>query len=241
VYRFSAGTIDTLILSDAQNEASLPVELLNFNAVVLQDSVILNWMTATELENAYWFIEKKTLLQSEYKMIQDGEISIDESKNNYRQLARMEGMGSKPTSTHYKFVDYDVEPGKIYAYRLSSISIKGEIDSFLPVIASYSDGILSDMYMLEQNYPNPFNPVTTIGYQIPFESNVVIEVFNILGQKVINLVDAKKEAGYYDIQWDGFSPKGTKVASGVYIYRMTAEALDAREKFSMNKRMILVK
>jgi hypothetical protein len=241
VYTFSAGVIDTLILSDAENDASLPVELLSFDAVVMKDSVVLKWMTATELENAFWIIEKKNLSLSEYKMIQDGEITMDESTNKFSQLTQVQGMGSKPTSTSYTYADHEVAFGKIYAYRLSSVSLGGEIESFMPVIASYADGRIPVVFTLEQNYPNPFNPVTTIGYQLPSESKVTIEVYNILGQNVIQLVNDKKEAGFYDVQWDGRNKNGVQLATGVYIYRMTAETIDSRERFLMNKRMILVK
>jgi hypothetical protein len=240
-YTFSAGVIDTFILSDAQNEESLPVELLSFTAVVFEDSVGLNWKTASELENAFWYIEKMTMSRSEYEKIQDGEIFIDETKGDYNRLAQIQGMGSKPTLTTYHFVDHDVDRGKIYAYRLSSVSYDGEIERFTPVLASYLDAKIPMTYTLEQNYPNPFNPITVIKYQIPFDSKVIIAVYNILGQMVITLVDGEKQAGFYQIQWDGLGQNGTKIASGMYIYRMTAEAAGSRQKFSQNKRMIMLK
>ena len=240
-YTFSVGVIDTLILSDAQTEESLPVELLSFMAVVFRDSVGLKWETASELENAFWLIDKKILSRTEYELIQNGNISVDETNCEYNQIAQILGMGSKPTGTTYNFVDHNVDRGKIYAYRLSSVSFYGEIEIFTPVIASYSNGKAPITYTLEQNYPNPFNPVTTINYQVPFESKINIEVYNILGQKVITLIDDKKQAGYYDVQWNCHSQNGAKVASGIYIYRMTAEAVDSREKFSKNMRMIMLK
>jgi len=241
VYTFSAGVIDTLILSDAQNDASLPVELLSFDAEVLADSVVLKWTTATELENAFWIIERKELSHYEYNMIQDGAMTIEKTQNVYRQLTQIQGMGSKPTSTDYIFVDHDVDLSDVYAYRLSSVSINGEIEYFKPVIASYYNGKTPETYTLEQNYPNPFNPLTTIRYQLPYDSRVIIEVYNILGQSVIRLVDDKQDAGFYDVQWNAQGRNGEKVASGVYIYRMMAEAIDSHEKLSMNKRMVLLK
>jgi len=241
VYTFSAAVIDTLILSDAQNEQSLPVELLSFTVVIYSDSVGLNWQTASELENAFWTIDKKTLPRSEYEKIQNGDISLNEMNDDYSRLAQIEGMGSKPTMTTYHFVDHDVDRGKIYAYRLSSVSYDGEIERFAPVVASYVDAKTPMIYKLDQNYPNPFNPVTTISYQLPFDSKVNIEIYNILGQKVITLINENKPAGYYDIQWDGLSQNGAKVASGIYIYRMTAETVDSGENFSQNKRMVMLK
>lgn len=85
-------------------------------------------------------------------------------------------------------------------------------------------------FSLSQNYPNPFNPVTHIRYGIAKPSPVKIEIFNILGQKVITLLDAKKPAGQYSIEFDGHN-----IASGVYLYRIQAG------NFKDVKKMILMK
>jgi hypothetical protein len=70
-------------------------------------------------------------------------------------------------------------------------------------------------YALHQNYPNPFNPSTVIRYDLPYQSRVKLEVFNILGQKVVTLVDEVKPAGYKQAVW-----QGDLVSSGLYIYRL---------------------
>ena len=76
---------------------------------------------------------------------------------------------------------------------------------------------LPKAYALAQNYPNPFNPTSTIGYDLPKESQVSLKVYNMLGQEVMNLVDAQQRAGRYSVTFDG---RG--LASGVYIYRIQA-------------------
>jgi flagellar hook assembly protein FlgD len=90
-------------------------------------------------------------------------------------------------------------------------------------------------YSLFQNYPNPFNPTTTITYELPQTSNVRLEVFNILGQRVATLVNETQEAGFYQLQWDGRDNNHLRVASGMYLYRIQAD------KFSSVKKMLLVK
>ena len=90
-------------------------------------------------------------------------------------------------------------------------------------------------YSLEQNYPNPFNPETKIQYTIPYASNVKVAIYNLLGQKVVDLVDKYQEAGRYQVAWDGRDATGKKMASGVYICRL--EAGD----FVSSKKMILLK
>jgi len=77
-------------------------------------------------------------------------------------------------------------------------------------------------YAVSQNYPNPFNPSTTIKYQLPQTSDVQLQIFNVLGQKVRTLLNSKVEAGYHEAIWDGRNDLGHQVASGIYIYKFQA-------------------
>jgi len=72
-------------------------------------------------------------------------------------------------------------------------------------------------FSLMQNYPNPFNPSTTIRYGLPQRSQVTLSVFNTLGESVSTLVNGDMDAGYHEVQFDG-----SKLASGVYLYRIQA-------------------
>lgn len=100
---------------------------------------------------------------------------------------------------------------------------------------------IPESYALHQNYPNPFNPATTIHFDLPYQSKVKLEVFNILGQRVALLMDGILPAGYRSVIWNGRSDKGIELASGLYIYRLKAEALDGDKKFASIKKMILIK
>jgi len=90
-------------------------------------------------------------------------------------------------------------------------------------------------YGLSQNYPNPFNPETEIAYQVPQASNVSIHIYNIQGQVVRTLVDADRDAGDYRVVWNGRDDAGNEVATGIYLYRITAG------NFTSTKKMILLK
>ena len=85
-------------------------------------------------------------------------------------------------------------------------------------------------FTLNQNYPNPFNPTTVINYDIPEATNVVLTVYNMLGQKMTTLVNENKSAGRYSINFDA-----TLFSSGVYIYRLEAG------QFVSTKKMMLIK
>lgn len=89
---------------------------------------------------------------------------------------------------------------------------------------------LPTSFSLLQNYPNPFNPATVIGFALPRASHVKLEVFNILGQKVMTLVDRLVPAGDYQVEFDGAS-----FPSGIYFYRLN------HDNGSLTRKMTLVK
>ena len=109
---------------------------------------------------------------------------------------------------------------------------EGWIDPLTADIAyrGESDGTLPVDYSLEQNYPNPFNPTTEIAFALPSPSDVKLEVLNILGQVVSTVYSGHLEAGYYSYPWDG-----SNMASGVYLYRLTAD------EFVDTKKMVMLK
>jgi len=85
-------------------------------------------------------------------------------------------------------------------------------------------------YALSQNHPNPFNAATTVHYQLPIDTDVKLEVYNMLGQKVATLADSRQQAGYKLVTWDA-----CEVSSGVDFYKLNAG------NFTDSKRMMLVK
>ncbi len=94
---------------------------------------------------------------------------------------------------------------------------------------------------LRQNYPNPFNPTTVIEYALPKASEVKIQIYNILGQKVRNLVDERQDPGYKMIHWDGTDDSGKEISSGVYLYRIVARTGQGSEDFVECRKMTLLK
>ena len=83
---------------------------------------------------------------------------------------------------------------------------------------------------LFQNYPNPFNPITTIDYQIPKSGFITLKIYDVLGNEIATLIDEKKSKGKHKIMFNG-----TKLASGIYFYKLTTE------NFVKTKKMLLVK
>jgi uncharacterized protein (TIGR02145 family) len=95
--------------------------------------------------------------------------------------------------------------------------------------------ILPNEFRLVQNYPNPFNPTTSIEYNLPGQSRVTLEIFNILGQKIRTLENQIKPAGSYRIEWNGTDDAGETVTSGIYTYRLNAGDVVRIKKMSLIK------
>ena len=88
-------------------------------------------------------------------------------------------------------------------------------------LAALTGRALPARFALGPNYPNPFNPSTIIPYQLAASSQVRLEVFNLLGQRIATLVDEERAAGFHTATWHATDGSGRAVAAGVYIYRMT--------------------
>jgi flagellar hook assembly protein FlgD len=89
---------------------------------------------------------------------------------------------------------------------------------------------------LHQNHPNPFNPSTTIGYYLPVDSPVTLEVYDSSGRLVARLLNAAKQAkGTHSVTWNGADAQGRGSSSGVYFYRLTSG------KETISKKMVLLR
>ena len=111
----------------------------------------------------------------------------------------------------------------------SSPDIGADETDFTVGVEAHHEGVPL-AFALEQNYPNPFNPTTVVSYQLSVASNVKLVVFDILGREVAVLVNEKKAPGSYDVKFDA-----SALASGVYLYRLTAGS------FVQTRKMLVVK
>ncbi|NOY60175.1 MAG: T9SS type A sorting domain-containing protein [Calditrichaeota bacterium] len=111
----------------------------------------------------------------------------------------------------------------------------GESFWFTKVENNREDNLIPRQFALLQNYPNPFNPETIIEYHVPHRSHVSVAVYNLLGQKVITLVQGEAAAGIHKVVWHGRDRFGRNVGSGLYFYKFESES------FCTIKKMILVR
>ena len=94
---------------------------------------------------------------------------------------------------------------------------------------------MPDNFALHQNYPNPFNGTTQISFTIPAEFYVTINVFDLLGRRVITILNKQLQAGEYSVNWDGKSDDGRPMASGIYFYNLRSDG------FEDSKKMVILK
>lgn len=188
----------------------VPVELTAFTAEASVDGVILRWTTATELNNHGFEIEKSA----------DG--------TEFFTIAFVPGAGTTTETKNYSYTDeVGYKGGETFYYRLKQVDLDGRIQ--YSNIAEVVFDVPKD-FVLHQNYPNPFNPSTTIKFAVPKTSLVNIKVYDLTGQEVSVLVNEVKEAGTYEIKFDARS-----LASGIYLYRMTAENFSSVRKLNILK------
>lgn len=210
---FAAGSRDGRVIAFSGGTDVIPVEFTAFSAMVNGANVTLTWSTATELNNQGFSVERRT---------QDG---------SYIELAFVPGNGTTTEPSIYIYNDLGLSYGT-YLYRLKQIDFDGTFEYSKEIEVNVG---LPIEYSLEQNYPNPFNPSTTIKYSVPFDGNVKLSVFNILGEVVAVLVNEQVKAGFYTIEWNSRNNSGLSVPSGAYFYRLEAE------NFTDVKKMILLR
>ena len=183
-------------------DGGVPVELTSFSANVVDGKVILNWTTATETNNQGFEI-----------------IRSAQNDNCWLNIGFVPGFGTTTEPKIYNYTDQSVINGKYY-YRLKQIDFDGS-----PTYSSVVEAEVSSLteFSLKQNYPNPFNPATTIEFSLPFDSQVKISVYNLVGEKVAEVINKNLTAGSHKIYFNA-----SQLTSGVYLYKM--DAVDAAGK-----------
>jgi hypothetical protein len=204
--------LDSLILI----KTPLPVELRSFTCSVKNNSVKLNWKTATELNNNRFDIERKT------------------GSPEWQKIGSVNGAGNSSSLKEYTFTDKSFLVSGKYYYRLKQIDLNGSFKYSQEIQTEVN--ITPQSYWLEQNYPNPFNPSTTISFNLPFDSYVKLTIYNALGEVVRELINGFQADGRYKID-----VKAGDLSSGIYYYTLQANSTEGPESFRSTNKMILLK
>ncbi len=192
---------------------AVPVELASFSAISNNGTVKLEWTTATETNNKGFFIERSF----------DG--------NEFVSTGFVEGKGTTTRFSEYVFTEKLTQSGN-YTYRLKQVDYDGS--------SSFSNEVEVDLanpavFSLDQNYPNPFNPSTSISFSLPEASSVKIVVYDVLGNKITELLNGNLALGYHKLNFDA-----GKLNSGLYLYTISAQS-NSGQSFSATRKMMLLK
>ena len=199
----------------SEGDSSLPVELSAFHASIQDGTVVLRWVTESELECAGFRVHRA--------FSEDG---------NYRCLnvTLIPGAGNTTIRQHYSFRDEHVESGETYWYKLEDIAYNGECEWHGPLSVFVPQTFAPMTYRLFATSPNPVNMQTTIRYQLPEAEFVCLRILNLLGQPVATLVSGDQTAGEYRLQFDT-----AILSSGTYLYELRAGEFIDRKKFCVLK------
>lgn len=192
---------------------ALPVELTSFTANLSVSNIKLQWVTATEVNNYGFEIERSSIETGHAPSLQ------------WEKIGFISGHGNSNSPKTYRFIDNKSLDGKLQ-YRLKQIDNNGAFRYTKTI--EVGTGFLK--YDLAQNYPNPFNPTTVIEYSIPATSNVKVVVYNVLGKLIAMLVNENQPKGNYKVNFDA-----TGLSSGIYYYKIQSG------NFSAAKKMLFLK
>ena len=198
----------------------LPVELASFGGELIDDSVILNWTTASQTNNAGWRVLR----------------SVDGL--TYEQVGKFVlGAGTSDALQNYSFVDNELPSSQKTFYVLEQIDLDGTVhrSNRIEMLMMGARFLPAPTEFAVNAYPNPFNPSTTLAYDIPSDAIVNIVIYDALGQEVRRLVATQRNAGRYTVQWDARDNLGHGVGSGVYIAKIEAGAFSASQKMLLLK------
>jgi hypothetical protein len=120
-------------------------------------------------------------------------------------------------------------------YCIDGDTLTFQIPIVVQVVSTEPEHSIPEEFAIHQNHPNPFNPTTILRYDLPEDANVNINIYDMMGRVVSNLVSSQQRAGYKSIQWNATNNIGQPVSAGLYLYTIQAG------KFRQTKKMVLLK
>ncbi|MBL1212363.1 MAG: T9SS type A sorting domain-containing protein [Ignavibacteriae bacterium] len=177
---------------------ALPVELTSFSVQTVNGYALITWQTASEQNNLGFEIQRSVGM-----------------KNNWGNIGFVPGKGTSNAANYYSFTDDKNLLSGNYSYRLKQIDLDGSY--------TFSDVLQlnitePDETVLYQNSPNPFNPSTNIEFKVQSAQNVILDVYDIKGERIITLVNKYLQPGSYKFNFDAGN-----LSSGIYFYRLQSD------------------
>ncbi len=223
----AAGTIDMGAYEFKYSaDHTLPVTLSAFTAVSTNSgNVTLSWTTQSESN------------MQGYYLFRNQAADLATAENITFRIIQSENLS---TENQYSYKDSLTAENTEYNYWLKAVAYDGSQDFYGPIkIKTGSTTPETPAVPLEtalkMAYPNPFNPVTWINFSLKEEANVNVTIYNIKGERVKTLLNTRKNAGNYKLEWNGTDDQGKNVGTGIYFYKMKAGKYNSIKKMMMLK------
>jgi hypothetical protein len=217
-YSCFSGIIDEVKLSNT--ESPLPITLSSFTAIYQNDSVILTWITESEINNLGFNIYKKTLIDNKFYLL-----------SSYKHNQSLRGRGNSSIRQIYQYSDKNIHSNIEYQYKLIQMDYNGistEYETISIYLQKNTNTVNALTFCLYQNYPNPFNSITKIPFNLPKKSYIKFTFFNITG-KIVQTTDGFYESGHHELLFNSKS-----LSSGMYYVK-----LENGNNIDINKIVIL--
>ena len=198
-------TKDIYFIESQTEDGALPVELTSFTAKTTKAGVMLNWTTVTEVNNFGFDVE-----------------TLRATSSKWEKVGFVEGHGNSNSPKEYSFFDNSGAT----SYRLKQVDFNGNYE-YSDVVTVKASLAKTELY---QNSPNPFNPSTKISFSLAETGKVNVSVYNVIGQKVADLVNQTMESGVHNVDFNA-----SNLPSGLYIYRLDTP------NYSKTMKMMLLK
>ena len=209
----SATTTDALGNTSALSlSGTIPVELASFHASASGQTVLLQWMTATESNNYGFYIERSV------------------NHEDFETIAFVPGSGTTQQPRFYQYVDR-VNAHEGMRYRLRQVDTDGRTHFSEALSVRWN---LPRVFTLLPPYPNPFNAQTVLQFHLTEDSHIALQIYNLHGQRVRTLLEGIKPSGFHTLIWDGKDDSGFDVPTGTYFVRLVS-----REGNRIQKVMLL--
>lgn len=202
-------------------ECDVPVEIAEFDGVVRNNKVELFWITASEVDNKGFYVERKL---------------DNENEDAWSQLGWVNGRGKGnfTAETKYSFVDDKVKSNVTYNYRLRQVDIDGAFNCEASGIVTKT--ITNNIPLsLELTSTNPFDNDVTFNVTAPKSGEMVVEVVDMYGNVVHQFLNQSVNGGIMSFKWNAETQTGAKVANGAYILRASLNGQSVSEKVSVVK------
>jgi hypothetical protein len=195
---------------------------------------------------SWWTVENDPLKDDQKYDYLQGNVPVSDLQmsGDYRLLVSYGPLSLKPGETIRfpvtlvqasqvsDFEDNLNDAEEFFTEELGGVALEKQVTAFEQSAALEG---LPETFRLYPNFPNPFNPETRIQFDLPQAEHVELRIYNTLGQLVRTLVDQPYSAGSFSVIWDGRDDNGQPLASGIYIYKMTAGAFTAQHKLLLLK------